>query len=148
MSSNTNLYDKVVLPAAHDNNQQVAPKMYKGFSSVSTNTENFNLYDLDLIKQDLLNHFYIRQGERLMQPTFGTIIWDLLFEPLTEQVKDLILQNVNQIINYDPRVIAKNVTVTPYESGLQIECQLVYRTYNLSESLRLRFDQTNGLLIQ
>ena len=148
MSSNTNLYDKILLPAAHDNKQQVAPKMYKGFSSVSTSTENFNLYDLDLIKQDLLNHFYIRQGERLMQPTFGTIIWDLLFEPLTEQVKDLILQNVNQIINYDPRVSANNVTVTPYESGLQIECRLIYRTYNLSESLRLRFDQTNGLLIQ
>jgi phage baseplate assembly protein W len=74
--------------------------MYKGFSTVSTSTESFNLYDLDLIKQDLLNHFHIRQGERLMQPSFGTVIWDLLFEPLTEQVKELILQDVNQIINY------------------------------------------------
>jgi phage baseplate assembly protein W len=148
MPTNSNLYTKISLPAAPNNAQAVASKMYKGFSTVSLNTENFSLYDLELIKQDLLNHFYVRQGERLMNPTFGTIIWDLLFEPLTEQIKDLILQNVNQIINYDPRVKAESVIVTAYESGIQVECQLTYLSYNLSESIRLRFDQENGLLAQ
>lgn len=148
MSSSANLYSKITLPAAANNLKEVAPKMYKGFSSVSVTTENFKLYDLDLIKQDLINHFYVRQGERLMQPEFGTIIWDLLFEPLTEQVKELILQNVNSIINYDPRVKAEQVIVTSYESGIQIECYLTYRPYNLSEVLKLRFDQANGLLAQ
>ena len=83
MSSNAKLYDKITLPSATNNNKEVSPKMSKGFSTVSLDTENFSLYDLDLIKQDLINHFYVRQGERLMNPTFGTIIWDLLFEPLT-----------------------------------------------------------------
>jgi phage baseplate assembly protein W len=101
-----------------------------------------------LIKQDLINHFYVRQGERLMNPTFGTIIWDLLFEPLTEQIKNLILQNVNQIINYDPRIKADKVTVTAYESGIQIECLLTYLPYNVSQSMKLKFDQANGLLAQ
>ena len=148
MSSNSNLYNKIALPAAPNNNREVAPKMYKGFSTVSTTAESFNLYDLDLIKQDLLNHFHVRQGERLMQPIFGTVIWDLLFEPLTEQVKELILQDVNQIINYDPRVKAENVIITSYESGIQIECTLKYLSYNLSQALKLRFDQANGLLAQ
>lgn len=128
--------------------QPIASQMYRGFSTVSKDTENFKLYDFALIKQDLLNHFYIRQGERLMNPTFGTIIWDMLFEPLTEQTKDLILQNVNEIVNYDPRITAKNVIVTQYDSGLQIECVLTYLLYNISESLQLRFDQNNGLLAQ
>ena len=122
------------------------PQMYKGFSTVSTDTENFKLYDYALIKQDLINHFYVRQGERLMNPTYGTIIWDMLFEPMTEQTQNLILQNVNEIINYDPRITAKNVIVTQYESGIQIECMLTYTPYNLSEQLQLQFDQTNGLL--
>jgi phage baseplate assembly protein W len=147
MSSNANLYKKVVLTAAATTDS-VAPKMYRGFSTVSADTENFNLYDFELIKQDLLNHFHIRQGERLMNPKFGTIIWDLLFEPLTEQVKELILQNVNQIINYDPRVKAENVIVTSYESGIQIECYLRYLPYNISQQLKLRFDQASGLLAQ
>ena len=146
MSSNANLYDKITLPAV---GQPAAPqpKMYKGFSTVSTSTENYNLYDFELIKQDLLNHFYVRQGERLMNPNFGTIIWDLLFEPLTAQVKDLILQNVNQIVNFDPRVTAENVIVTGYDQGIQIQCTLKYVPYNIQQTLQLQFDQTNGLLI-
>lgn len=127
-------------------NNTPTPQMYKGFSTVSTDTENFKLYDYALIKQDLINHFYVRQGERLMNPTYGTIIWDLIFEPMTEQTQNLILQNVNEIINYDPRITANNVIVTQYESGIQIECMLTYVPYNLSEQLQLQFDQNNGLL--
>ena len=147
MSSNPALYNKITLTTANKS-MGITPKMYKGFSTVSNKTETFSLYDFELIKQDLLNHFYVRQGERLMQPTFGTIIWDLLFEPLTDQVKNLIVQNVTKIVNYDPRVIAENVVVTSYESGIQIDCRLTYLPYNISEKLQLQFDQSNGLFIQ
>lgn len=147
MSSNANLYDKIVLKP-NQRNDLISPKTYKGFSTVSQDTENFSLYDFQLIQQDLLNHFHVRQGERLMNPEFGTIIWDLLFEPLTEQLKDLITQNVNEIINYDPRISANQVIVTAYESGIQIECVLTYLPYNISQSMQLRFDQNNGLLLR
>ena len=82
------LYSSV--PVTTNSNVQTsnATQTYRGFSTVSTGTQNFTLYDFELIKQDLLNHFYIRKGERLMQPNFGTIIWDMLFEPLTPQVQD------------------------------------------------------------
>jgi phage baseplate assembly protein W len=147
MASNSKLYTKIKVPANTNKAVKQSPtKMYRGFSTVSTATENFALYDYELIKQDLLNHFYTRQGERLMQPNFGTIIWSLLFEPLTEQLKDLILQNVNEILNYDPRVQATNVLVTPYDTGLQIEATLKYIPYNIQQNLQLKFDQANGLI--
>ena len=126
----------------------ISPKTYKGFSTVSTATENFSLFDLELIKQDILNHFHVRQGERLMNPSFGTIIWDILFEPLTEDLKQAIAKNVETIINYDPRITAKDVIITEYESGLQIECFLTYLPYNISEKLKLQFDQSSRLLMQ
>lgn len=147
MSSNSNLYHKISLPPAPAS-AALYSKMYKGFSTKNAVAENFGLYDFDLIKQDLLNHFNIRQGERLMQPEFGTVIWDLLFEPMTEQVKSIILQNVNEIINYDPRIQAQEITITTYETGLQIACSLKFVPYNLTQNLQLRFDQANGLLIQ
>jgi phage baseplate assembly protein W len=121
-------------------------RMYRGFSTVNKTSKNFALYDFELIKQDLLNSFYIRQGERLMNPEYGCVIWDLLFEPLTAQVKDLLLQNINTIVNADPRVQANNVTITQYDNGLQLEMILTYLAYNLSENLKLRFDRTNGLV--
>jgi phage baseplate assembly protein W len=147
MSSNSKLYKKITLPAKSQPDN-LGEKKYKGFSTVNTNTENFNLYDFELIKQDLFNHFYTRQGERLMQPAFGTIIWDLLFEPLTPEIKNLVLENINQIVNYDPRVKAENVTVTAYDQGIQVQCTLIFLPYNISQTLQLRFDQANGLMMQ
>jgi phage baseplate assembly protein W len=147
MASNSNLYDKIVLPAINQLGGNPT-KMYKGFSTISGNTENYNLYDFDLIKQDILNHFHTRQGERLMNPAFGCAIWDILFEPLTESVKDIVLKNVNTIVNYDPRVQAENVVVTSYDTGIQIELTLLFVPYNLQQSLQLQFDQTNGLVVR
>jgi phage baseplate assembly protein W len=144
--SNQKLYNKVVLKGPSGAVQTPGSKTYKGFSSVSNSTKSFSLYDLALIKQDIINHFYIRQGERLENPTFGTIIWDILFEPLTEDIKQLIIKNVEDIINYDPRIQAKNVVVTTYETGLQVECDLTYLPYNIQEAITLQFDQANGIL--
>jgi phage baseplate assembly protein W len=141
---NNTLYNRVTLPSSKSTNV-ARPQMYKGFSSINSKSKNFKLFDFELVKQDLINSFHVRQGERLMQPEIGCIIWDLLFEPLTEEVKELILQNVNDIVNSDPRISPKNVVVTQYETGIQIEMILVYVIYNLQENLQIQFDQANGL---
>jgi phage baseplate assembly protein W len=122
------------------------PRTYKGFSSVSAETNNGSLYDLALIKQDLINHFHIRKGEKLENPEFGTIIWDMLFEPLTEQVKEIIVNDVTDIINNDPRTKAVQTTVTQVEYGLQIEATLVYVPYNIQETLQFGFDSRNMIV--
>lgn len=146
MSANARMYDKIVLNGNNQSQKIPGTKTYKGFSTISTDANSYALYDFSLIKQDILNHFNVRQGERLEQPMFGTIIWDLLFEPLTDELKDLVRKNVETIVNYDPRVVADQVIVTSYESGIQIECTLLYLPYNIAESLQLRFDQENGIL--
>lgn len=146
MTASQRLYSKIVVPGPAGRSNVPGSKTYKGFSTISGDSQSFSLYDLALIKQDLINHFHVRQGERLENPTFGTIIWDILFEPLTEELKDLVISNVEEIINYDPRVVANNVIVTTYESGIQIECVLTYLPYNIQEALTFKFDQANGLL--
>ena len=142
MTSNNNLYDKIVLPAVNtfENNMT---KMYKGFSTVSNNTENYNLYDFDLIKRDLLNHFYIRQGERLMNPGFGCIIWDRLFDPLTHALKQEIKANIDSIISYDPRFsVVQGTTVqeSPDGRGLVLNFQLTFSPDNKQAALNVLFD--------
>jgi phage baseplate assembly protein W len=146
MTANSKLYDKVTLTNAKT---KFIPgsKTYRGFSTINAEASSFTLYDLQLIKQDLINNFHIRMGERLEQPEFGTIIWDVIFEPLTEDLKRLIIRNVEQIINYDPRTRAEQVIVTSYDTGLQIECVLTYYPYNIQEALQFRFDQENGIVM-
>ena len=124
----------------------VGSKTYRGFSTVNSEATSFVLYDMQLIKQDIINNFHIRQGELLSNPEFGTIIWDVLFEPLTEQLKNAIVENVTQIINSDPRVSVDSIIVDQYESGILIDATLVYLTYNIAESMRLTFDENNGFV--
>lgn len=146
MTASQKLYDKIVLKGPTGRPNEPMAKTYKGFSTVSQDSQSFSLYDFALIKQDLINHFHIRQGERLENPTFGTIIWDYIFEPLTEDAKQEIIRDVETIINYDPRITSDTVVITEYETGLQIECKLTYLPYNIQESIRFRFDQANGLV--
>jgi phage baseplate assembly protein W len=116
---------------------------YKGFSTVNENTKSVALYDLELIKQDLINNFHIRKGEKLENPEFGTIIWDMLFEPLTAQSRELIVNDVTSIVNSDPRTKMIKTVVTQVEQGLQIEMTMQYLPYNIQETMQFKFDQQN-----
>lgn len=123
------------------------PILYKGFSTIGRN-KHFRLTDFDLVKQDLTNYFNIRKGEKVMNPDFGTIIWDMIFEPLNEDSKATIMADVKKIIAYDPRLAAQNVTVTEYDQGLQIEIDLIYIQTNQREKLQLQFDQQSRTAYQ
>jgi phage baseplate assembly protein W len=127
-------------------NQSISAFTYKGFSSSETKA-GFKLFDIDLVKQDLMNHFYIRKGEKLENPDFGTVIWDLLFEPFTEEVKKLISDDVQTIINYDPRIAVNSVIVDSTDQGIRIEAELVYLPFNLNEKLTFDFDKRNRTII-
>lgn len=140
------LYKNLKVQSQRVQNKPIISKSYKGISTVNPLQKTFNLYDLELIKQDIINHFHIRLGEKLENPTFGTIIWDVLFEPFTDDLRQVILQDVQNIINYDPRVSLQGLTVDEYEYGIQIRCELIYLDYSISEFLQLRFDRNNGLL--
>lgn len=126
-------------------NQNTLTFRYKGFSSKEFK-RNFKLYDFELVKQDILNHFYIRKGEKLENPKFGTIIWDILFENFTPEVKEAIAKDVEDIINYDIRVKVNSVNVDSTDQGIRIEAELVYLPLNLVDTLSLNFDREANLV--
>ena len=118
---------------------------YKGFSSTEA-TKNFKLYDINLVKQDLINHFYIRKGEKLENPEFGTVIWDMLFEPFTPDVKEIIAKDVEAIINYDPRFAVTEINIDSTDQGMRIQADLVYVPFNITERMTLNFDKNNSVI--
>jgi len=124
-------------------------QFYFGYSSVNTDvTNNVRLYDFDLIKQDLLNQFNTRLGERVMNPTFGTIIWSLIYEPFTDSVKQAIADDINRICNNDPRVVPIQLDTVEQEYGILLEITLQYIGTDQTASMSLSFDRELGLLSQ
>jgi phage baseplate assembly protein W len=119
--------------------------VYKGFSSKES-SKNFKLYDIDLVKQDLINHFYIRKGEKLENPEFGTVIWDMLFEPFDEEAKEIISKDVETIINYDPRFAVSEIQIDSTDQGIRIQAELVYVPFNITEIMTFNFDRNNAVI--
>ena len=140
----TDLYKKITVPSGVNQQPVTTNRAYKGTSTVNPNNNSKRLFDIGLIKQDLLNHFHIRQGEKLMNPEFGTVIWDAIHEPLTEDMKEVIAKNVTTVVNSDPRIVVSSIVIDSYESGIIIDVDLMYLPYNISEKLRLTFDEESG----
>jgi phage baseplate assembly protein W len=142
----TRLYNqKIAAQSVANVTENQAKYTYKGFSSSEAN-KNFKLYDINLVKQDLINHFYIRKGEKLENPEFGTVIWDMLFEPFTPDVKEIIAKDVETIVNYDPRITVQEVQIDSTDQGMRIQVELIYRPFNITEKMALNFDKTNRVI--
>ena len=124
----------------------VNSQIFKGFSTQGREFKDPKLYDVELVKQDLLNHLNIRKGEKLENPDFGTNIWLYVFDPLDEETKNLVIEDVESVINYDPRVTLDQIEVQESDHGLSVKMTVLYIGYALGETINLLFDQNQGLL--
>lgn len=129
-----------------DNSNFIAggQQTFRGFSS-RADKSNYKLYDFELIKQDLINRLSVRKGERVENPDFGTIIYDVLFEPLTEATKQAVADDIAQNLNADPRLSTKEIIVSETDHGISVQATIVYVPYNITEKLVLSFDENAAL---
>lgn len=118
---------------------------YRGFSTL-VSPKRFGVNDFELAKRDLLNYFNIRKGEKLMQPNFGTVIWDLLFEPLSDGIQQAITEDITNIVGYDPRLRVGQVAVIQQSNGFLVQLTLYYVPTNQSEKIDLNFEQNSKTL--
>ena len=118
---------------------------YRGFSTLQS-AKKYTLTDFELAKQDLINYFNIRKGSKLMQPGFGTIIWDMLFEPLDESTQQIISQDITKIASYDPRLQVGQIAITQETTGFMIQLTLSYVPTDQTATIALNFNRNNQTL--
>lgn len=118
---------------------------YKGFSTLQ-NAKKYTLTDFELAKQDLINYFNIRKGQKLMQPGFGTVIWDMLFEPLDESTQQIISQDITKIVSYDPRLQVGQIAISQQDTGFLIQLTLSYVPSDQTATIALNFDRNSKTL--
>jgi phage baseplate assembly protein W len=119
--------------------------IYRGFSTLQ-NAKKYTLTDFELAKQDLINYFNIRKGQKLMQPGFGTVIWDMLFEPLDESTQQIISQDITKIVSYDPRLKVGQIAINQQDTGFLIQLTLSYVPSDQTETLAMTFDRNSKTL--
>jgi phage baseplate assembly protein W len=114
---------------------------FKGYSSIGTNFTKPVLTNFDLAKRDLLNQFGTRLGERVMLPAHGSIIWELLFDPIDDNTRELIKQDVIRIISEDPRWEFVEVKTIDGEHSITVDVTLIYKPEEERIELPLVFER-------
>lgn len=76
-----------------------------------------------------------------MLPEFGSIVWDMLFEPLDEKTIRLIDEDVRRIIKNDPRWALQSVTISEGPNALNIEVIVTYLPSDETVTLPLTYDK-------
>jgi phage baseplate assembly protein W len=80
-----------------------------------------------------------------MNPNFGSVVWDLIYEPLTPNVKQQISADIDRILASDPRVIPTLVNIVEQDYGFLLEITLSYKGTDVSDGMILSFDKRVGL---
>ena len=60
-------------------------------------------------------------------------MYDALFEPLTEDLKEAIAQDITENLNADPRLSTEDILVTEADHGIAIQANIKYVPYNITE---------------
>jgi phage baseplate assembly protein W len=112
---------------------------------IGFNTQNqfkkFTLVDDALIKRDLLNALNIRQGQLVGRPSYGTALWDNLFENQTNETEAAITREIQRVAGGDPRLQISEVDIFPQENGILIQILLIIVPSTDAERLSIFFDQ-------
>lgn len=116
---------------------------FKGFASPVVGLTKV-LYDEELVKRDLLNHFNTRKGERAFDAEYGFIGWDLVFELDQPSVKQALDDDARRIVSEDPRVELQYLEVQNTEYGYIINISLYYVQLESEEDLKIVFDRRSN----
>lgn len=115
-----------------------------GFSTFDKKSPPFSLEGFELAKQDLLYAFMTKRGERVMRPEFGTIIFDLLFEPFDADLQDAVGEDARRIISQDPRLELVRLETRELEHTLRLDIVLNYVPLDVVDTLTVEYDRQNA----
>lgn len=107
---------------------------------------------------NLKNLMLTRKGERVMQPDFGWVGWDLLFENNTPELIDRLRVGTNQDIAYWlPYITIQELNITPklaqegadnYGHGISVSLVVSVEPSKANKTITLELTSTGGVTIE
>lgn len=114
---------------------------YRGFSTAKASQPggSFTITNKECVEEDLLNHIWTEYFERPHMPSFGTRIPTLVFEPNDEEVRNIIIEDLTKVFNYDPRVklLDLNVFSLPDNNAIIAVATLYYIEMDVTDNLNI-----------
>ncbi len=87
------------------------------------------------IKSDLIHLLLTRKGSRYYLPTFGTRLYEFLFEPFDGLTFDAIQSDIREAVQtFMPNLLLNQISITPADPELEVDSMLGENTVGTSES--------------
>jgi phage baseplate assembly protein W len=99
--------------------------IYKDISSPLFNTFEANV-DVNAVKQSIKNIFSWRKGQRILNPAFGNIIYDYVYEPINDVTIKNLRAGILQMLSTETRINVIALTISPVEDENTIYVSLQY----------------------
>jgi phage baseplate assembly protein W len=94
--------------------------------------------------RDFINALNIRQGEKVGQPSYGTTLWNFVFEPNTPDMQFALENEIRRVASTDPRILINYVKAYPQENGILMEVEMGVQPYQEALLLSVFFDSTTN----
>ena len=101
-----------------------------------------NYLTKDAIKNNLINFFLTNPGERYLNSTFGGGLRAFIFEQITTENTEFLLEDVNEKISlYFPDIKVESLNVTGIEDQNTVKIDLSYSVINtnITDNLEIEF---------
>ena len=112
---------------------------FVGFNTVGQSSPPYSLTNVELVKRDINNQFATPMGSRLMLPSFGTHIYNFLFDPFDEYTKNAIIEDAVRVVQSDPRVSLVSINVYQQDQALNIAMVLLFQPEAVTDNLFVSF---------
>jgi phage baseplate assembly protein W len=97
-------------------------------------------FEAQEIKADLIHLLLTRKGSRYYLPTFGTRLYEFLFEPFDGLTFDAIESDIREAVNtFMPGLLLNQITISPADPQEEIDLSTGTATIGSSESSIYRF---------
>jgi len=123
------------------------PQGTSGFISTGPTTttgRKFRLTDRELVIRDFTNAMNIPQGSKPGNPSYGTTVWQYIFEPNDTTTSAKIEEELIRLASLDPRLSLQQVNLYAIDTGIVVEMQITVSPFNDVQLLQVIFDQSTG----
>lgn len=106
------------------------------FSDIDVQSENVSkvLYDRNAVRNAISNILKWKPYERILNPEFGNVLWNNVFEMIGHSTKSDIINQVKKMLAYEPRISVSNIDVSVSANNNTIEVSFVYTIPKLDDT--------------
>lgn len=104
-------------------------------------SKKYRVIDDELVILNYLNALNIPQGSKPGKPSYGTNLWNFIFEPNTQDTISDLQEELLRVSSMDPRLIINSINIYAQDNSIVAQIELAVNPNNVSQILNIMFDQ-------